>query len=155
MKEQLLWRIEYKDKGPFSDSDVFDTIRSSVLRLGPKADDFGTTFLNIYDQNTNSPYMVKEFRPYTDYLIGSQYLRFGFNSKEILEEQLRISDEDVKYGSHVWFQQFVRLLNSDEDFKIKVYLAKPLVSSKTESIFEINQSELVETIDDIETFTRS
>lgn len=154
MKEQLLWRIEYKDKGPFSTDAIFKEIQSKIIHLGPAADKCDTTFLNIYDQRTRPPSMVKEFRPYADDLIGNQALRFGFNSKEILEDEFGISEEYVS-NHRVWFRQFASLMYYDPNFKVKVYLANPIVFNKTESIFDINQSELVETIDNIETFMRS
>ena len=154
MKEQLLWRIEYKDKGPFSTDAIFKEIQSKIIRLGPSADKCDTTFLNVYDQHTSPPSMVEEFRPYVDYLFENQALRFGFNSKEILEDELGISEEYVS-NDRIWFRQFASLMYYDPNFKVKVYLAKPIVSSRTESIFDINQSELMEIIDNIEVFMNS
>jgi len=142
--EQLLWRIEWLHLGPFSNDYTFKQIQKRIHELGPAADSFDTTFLNIYDQNTNPPCMVSEFKPFQEKLLQEKNLRFGFNSKEDLEHQFRIDEEIVQYGNPRYFQQFVRLLDMAYEFTIKVYLVQPLATNNTESIFNIKEATLVE-----------
>ena len=152
MQEQLLWRAEWMNLGPFSNDFTFKQIQKRIKELGPKVDSFDTTFLNIYDQNATPPCMVKEFKSFQDKLLQEKNLRFGFNSKEDLEYQFRIDKETVQYSNPRYFQQFVRLLDQAYEFTVKVYLVTPIASNKTEAIFDINTAILVDTANSYEQY---
>lgn len=152
MNEQLLWRMEWMGNGPFSTELIFKSVQQRIHELGPQVDKFNTTFLNIYDQNTRPPQMVEAFKPFVETETNDKNLRFGFNSKQTLEEELRISEDSVQYGNPRYFQQFVRLLDNAHEFKIKVYLAEPLACNSTESIFDIRDAVLLETANNYNEF---
>jgi len=142
--DALSWRIEWKDKGPFADEESFKEIQASIHKLGPSLDSFGTTFINLYDQYVLPPFMRKEFKDYFHANEGAKMseLVFGFNSKEHLEEGLRI--DKFHEGRHLPREQFENLFSIKDGLSVKVYLVQPVVQDELEMAFDIRKAQLVD-----------
>lgn len=138
---ELVWRIERFGVGPFACSSNFSKIRE-IIYNHCEADKYGTTFLNFYDQRSIPPCLDNSFRHlFTHGQILNKELKFGFKSKEILENEFGISSE---YINKTFYNQFRYLLDNDEGTSVNVYLVEKHTESTTEIVYDYRTAQLVE-----------
>lgn len=140
--DTLAYRLEYQNQGPFSSEDIFRAIRKSILKHGPDYDGYGTTFLNYYDQRSIQPMFVPSIKALLDRSNLKGELRFGFDSKEVMEESFGIDRDEERYNKN-FLHQFQNFLNQDESVCIRVYLVKPLEKANNEVVYRYGDSELL------------
>jgi len=153
---QLIWRIEFNGEGPFVNEESFTKIQNTILKEVGGADRFHTTFLNLYTQRVDPPYIRKAFKHLFDKetaLPIDKDVKFGFPSKEVMEDSLCINLEEYPYRS-IYYTQFATLFRELKGFCVKVYLANPLAQATEEIAFKFSEALLVETASTIEQYNQ-
>jgi len=138
--DALVFRIEWKDKGPFWDDTNSSEIEAQCRKITKdhriKTFFECVTFLSHYVTYAPNPH---EHRVMEEYLCLDRHtgvVGFGFNSVKILHEQLGL-------GESLYELQFKSLFKTGY-FKVKAYLAQCIAYNETETMFRRSTAQLVE-----------
>lgn len=146
----IAFRLEWNNKGPFWDDKVFRLLKRLCRQATPswknEVEERLSTFLDYYLENAPSPYD----NPILDSILShvnfeNNNYRFGFVSKEILEEQFGLDIE-------IYRTQFTSLFERSE-FAIKAYIVKPIVTTNSEVLFRKCQAVLADTANSVSTYS--